>query len=151
MADELEIKDLGSLKYFLRMEIARSKEGILVNQRKYILDLLEDTGMSGCRPVDTPVDPNVKLGDSEEDSVDTSRYQKLVGRLIYLSHTRPDIAFAVSLISQFMHSPRKRHLEVAYRILQYLKGSPEKGLFFWKQESRRIEIYTNVDLGRFSH
>ena len=123
------------------MEIARSKEGIAVHQRKYILDLLEDTGMSGCRPVD----PNVKLGDSEKDSVDTSRYQKLVGRLIYLSHTRPDIAFAVSLISQFMHSPQKTHMEAAYKTLQYLKGSPRKALFFRKQESQRIEAYTDVD------
>ena len=97
--------------------------------------------MSGCRLVD----PNVKLGGSEENSVDTSRYQKLVGRLIYLSHTWPDIAFAMSLISQFMHSPRKTHMEVAYRILRYLKGSLGKGLFFWKQESRRIEAYINAD------
>ena len=77
-----------------------------MNQKKYILDLLKETGVSGCRPADTPIDSNVKLGDREKDEVvDTSRYQRLVGKLIYLFHTRPDIAFAISRVSQFMHSP----------------------------------------------
>jgi len=61
LATEFEIKDLGSLKYFLGMEVARSKKGISVSQRKYVLDLLQETGMSGCRTVDTPVDPNAIL------------------------------------------------------------------------------------------
>ena len=70
--------------------------------------------MSGCRPVETPIDPNQKLKDSKGDLVDTSRYQKLVGKLVYLSHTRPYIAFVVSLVSQFMHSPHEEHLEGVY-------------------------------------
>ena len=115
LAKEFEIKDLGALRYFLGMEVARSKKGIMVNQRKYILDLLKETGMSGCRPVETPIDPNVKLREGKgSESIDTTRYQKLVGKLIYLSHTRPDIAFAVSLVSQFMHSPKREHLEATY-------------------------------------
>ena len=128
------------------MEVARSKKGITVSQRKYILDLLKETGMSGCKPSDTPVDVSVKLGHIE-DGVPTEkgRYQRLVGRLIYLSHTRPDIAFAVSLVSQFMHSPCEKHLEAVYRILRYLKGSPGKGLFFGKSEKRDIEVYTDAN------
>ncbi|KAK3007413.1 hypothetical protein RJ639_014792 [Escallonia herrerae] len=98
LASEFEIKDLGSLKFFLRMEIARSRKGIAVSQRKYALDLLKETSMSGCRPVETPIDPNQKLGDNKGVPVNTSRYQKPVGKLIYLSHTRPNIAFAVSLM-----------------------------------------------------
>ena len=79
------------------MEIARSKKGIVVSQRKNILDLLMETGMSGCKPADTPVEYNSKLGENEKGTpVDTTRYQKLVGKLIYLSHIRPDIAFAIS-------------------------------------------------------
>ena len=71
--------------------------------------------MSGCRPVDTPIDLNQKLGDDKGgDKVNTTRYQKLMGKLIYLSHTRPNIAFVVSLVSQFMHSPYKKHLEALY-------------------------------------
>ena len=106
LASEFVIKDLGLLRYFLGMEVARSKKGIVVSQRKYILDLLKETGMNGCRPLDTPMDPNVKLGKNGEGVlVDTARYQRLVGKLIYLSHTRLDIAFAVSMVSQFMHAP----------------------------------------------
>ncbi|KAK2975555.1 hypothetical protein RJ640_011568 [Escallonia rubra] len=67
LAFEFEIKDLGSLKFFLGMEIARSRKGIAVSQRKYVLDLLKETGMSGCRPVETPIDPNQKLGDNKGD------------------------------------------------------------------------------------
>ena len=110
-AGEFEIKDLGSLKYILGMEVARSKKGIVVSQQKYILDLLKETGMMGCRPANTPIDPNQKLrSEGKGDPVDTTRYQRLVGRLIYLSHTRPNIAFAVSLVSQFMQSPHEEHL-----------------------------------------
>lgn len=122
------------------------KRGIVVSQRKYILDLLKETGMSGCRPADTPIDPNQKLGDTKDGNlVNTTRYQKLVGKLIYLSHTRPDIAFAVSIVSQFMHSPYEVHLEAVYRILRYLKSTPGKGLFFKKSEQKTIEAYTNAD------
>lgn len=91
--------------------------------------------MSGCRPVDTSIDPNQKLGDTKDGNpVNTTQYQKLVGKLIYLSHTQPDIAFAVSIVSQFMHSPYEVYLEVVYRILIYLKSTPGKGLFFKKSE-----------------
>ncbi|RVX19263.1 Retrovirus-related Pol polyprotein from transposon RE1 [Vitis vinifera] len=146
LALEFEIKDLGSLRYFLGMEVARSKRGIVVSQRKYILDLLKETGMSGCRPADTPIDPNQKLGDTNDGNlVNTTRYQKLVGKLIYLCHTRPDIAFAVSIVSQFMHSPYEVHFEAVYRILRYLKSTPGKGLFFKKSEQKTIEAYTNAD------
>lgn len=125
---EFDIKDLGKLKYFLGMEFARSKEGIFLNQRKYILDLLAETGMTGCKAVETPMDPNVKLKSVAEDEiVDKERYQRLAGRLFYLSHTRPDIAFAVSVISQFIHAPGAAHFEAIFRILRYLKGTPGKG------------------------
>lgn len=68
------------------MKVACSKKGIVVSQRKYILDLLKETGMSGCRPVDTPIDPNQKLGDTKDGNpVNTTRYQQLVGKLIYLT------------------------------------------------------------------
>ena len=138
ISSAFEIKDLGPLMYFLGMEVARSKKGIVASQQKYVLDLLKETSMSGCRTVDTPINPNQKLGDDKEgDVVNTTRYQKLVAKLIYLSHTRLDIAFAVSLVSQFMHSPYKKHLEAVYRILRYLKGTPGKGLLLQKTTRQR--------------
>ncbi|RVX04688.1 Retrovirus-related Pol polyprotein from transposon RE1 [Vitis vinifera] len=144
-SEEFEVKDLGNLKYFLGMEVARSRKGIVVSQRKYILDLLKETGMLGCKPIDTPMDSQKKLGiEKESTPVDRGRYQRLVGRLIYLSHTRPDIGFAVSAVSQFMHSPTEEHMEAVYRILRYLKMTPGKGLFFRKTENRDTEVYSDA-------
>ena len=77
------------------MEVARSRKEISISQRKYVLDLLTETGMLGCKPSDTPIKAR-KRTESDEKPVDRERYQQLVGRLIYLSHTRLDIAFAVS-------------------------------------------------------
>ncbi|RVX06515.1 Retrovirus-related Pol polyprotein from transposon RE1 [Vitis vinifera] len=146
LSEEFEVKDLGNLKYFLGMEVARSRKEIVVSQRKYILDLLKETGMLGCKPIDTPMDSQKKLGiEKESTPVDRGRYQRLVGRLIYLSHTRPDIGFAVSAVSQFMHSPTKEHMEAVYRILRYLKMTLGKGLFFRKTENRDTEVYSDAD------
>ncbi|RVW69137.1 Retrovirus-related Pol polyprotein from transposon RE1 [Vitis vinifera] len=146
LSEEFEVKDLGNLKYFLGMEVARSRKGIVVSQRKYILDLLKKTGMLGCKPIDTPMDSQKKLGiEKESTPVDRGRYQWLVGRLIYLSHTRPDIGFAVSAVSQFMHSPTEEHMEAVYRILRYLKMTPGKGLFFRKTENHDTEVYSDAD------
>ncbi|KAL0543454.1 hypothetical protein IC582_018550 [Cucumis melo] len=146
MGDEFEIKDLGNLKYFLGMEVARSKEGISVSQRKYTLDLLTETGMLGCRPADTPIEFNCKLGNSDDQvPVDKEQYQRLVGKLIYLSHTRPDISFAVSVVSQFMQAPYEKHMEAVNRILRYLKNTPGKGLMFRKTNRKTIEAYTDSD------
>ena len=77
--------------------------------------------------------------------IEREKFQRLVGRLIYLSHTRPNIAFAVSMVSQFMHSPGHDHFDAAYRILRYLKGTPGRGLMFIKRDSLQIEVYTDAD------
>jgi hypothetical protein len=95
LSKEFEVKDLGQLRYFLGIEIARSPKGIVLSQRKYVLDLLNKTGMLGCRPASTPIDQNHKLCAQSEDPTDKERYQRLVGCLIYLCHTRPDITYAV--------------------------------------------------------
>ncbi|XP_050877706.1 uncharacterized mitochondrial protein AtMg00810-like [Lathyrus oleraceus] len=93
---------MGFMRYFLGMKVARSKNGIVVSQQKYILDLLKETGMCGCRP-------------------------------------------AVSVVSQFMHSPFEKHLEAVYRILRYLKGNTGKGLFFKKTSERNVFIFIGAD------
>ncbi|RVW33059.1 SART-1 family protein DOT2 [Vitis vinifera] len=119
LATEFEIKELGKLKYFFRL---------------------------GVKPVSIPKDPNHKLGEAkEEPMVDKRMYQRLVGRLIYLAHTRPDIAYSVSVISQFMHDPREPHLQTAYKVLHYLKGNPGKGILFKKNNTLALEAYTDAD------
>ena len=81
-----------------------------------------------------PIEPNRKLGEALEDSmVDKGSYQRLVGKLIYLAHTQPDIAYAVGVVRQFMHNPKEVHLRAVYRILHYLKGTPGKSIFFKKE------------------
>ncbi|KAK8936826.1 hypothetical protein KSP39_PZI012397 [Platanthera zijinensis] len=129
-----QTKDLGSLRYFLGLEIARRPDGLTLSQRKYCLDLLHDAGQSGCKPSDTPMDVNHKLcaqaSDSDHLLQNPEYYRRLVGKLIYLTVTRPDISFAVGLVSRYMHSPRKSHLQAVERILRYLKNAPGQGLVY---------------------
>ena len=92
------------------------------------------------------MDPNLKLSNTKEDvAVDKEMYQRLVGRLIYLSHTRPDIAYAVSMVSQFMHYPKENYLQAVHRILQYLKGTPRRGILFKRNGNTTLEAYTDAD------
>ncbi|XP_043808343.1 uncharacterized mitochondrial protein AtMg00810-like [Manihot esculenta] len=126
-----QTKDLGKLKYFLGIEVVQSKIGITISQRKYALDILEETGMLDCRHVDTPMDPNVKLVPKQwEPLKDPARYRRLVGKLNYLTITRPDISFVVSMVSQFLQTPYSSHWDVVIRILRYIKGVPGHGLLY---------------------
>ncbi|XP_031283171.1 uncharacterized protein LOC116141841 [Pistacia vera] len=120
LAQDFEIEDLGQLRYFLGIEIARNKKGIYVSHRKYVLDLLKDIGMLDCKPIETTIEQNVKFVEINGDTpVAKGRYYRLVGKLIYLSHTRLDIAFSVSVVSQHMNNPQEKHLEVVNRSLRY--------------------------------
>ena len=131
LAVEFEMKDLGNVRFFFGMEVSRNQIGVSISQRKYNLDLLKETGMLGYKHVETPMDPSMKLQTVKDDTlVDKGRYQRLVGWLIYLQYTRPDITFSVNCVSQFMHSPTENHMTVIYRILKYLKGTPGRGLLF---------------------
>ena len=87
LAQAFEVKDLGYLRYFLRIEVAHSSKEIFLSQRKYILDLLTEIGMFGCQPIATPIEQNHRLVADTGVPVDREHYQRLVGRLIYLSHT----------------------------------------------------------------
>lgn len=148
LSKEFEMKDLGPLKYFLGIEVSRSSKGIFLSQRKYAADLLHETGMSACQPpVDTPMEEGLKLCiETSQVPVDKGRYQRLVGRLLYLAHTRPDIAYALSIVSQFMHNPGEQHMNAVMRILRYLKTAPGKGILFSKNTNKQhIEVYTDAD------
>lgn len=102
--------------------------------------------MLGCKLKDIPIEPNHKLGLlNKSKTVDRERYQQLISKLIYLSHTRFDITFAVSVVSQFMHSPGEEHFEVAYPILEYLKGKLGRDLLLENHGHSQIEAYTDAD------
>jgi len=126
-----KIKDLGDLRYFLGFEIARSKKGIMMNQRKYALELLTDASLLACKPA-TALDNLVKLSSTGSVSfIDVHAYKRLIGRLMYLTNTRPDITCSVQQLSQFFDKPTIVHYDAAIRILKYIKGASSLGLFFF--------------------
>ncbi|KAK3021290.1 hypothetical protein RJ639_047281 [Escallonia herrerae] len=142
------IKDLGDLKYFLGIEFSRSKKGIFMSQRKYALDILQDSGLLGVRPDKFPMEQNLKL--TPTDGIlqsDPTKYRRLVGRLIYLTVTRPDIVYSVRTLSQFMHEPRKPHWNAAIRILKYIKGNPGQGLLFPSTNNLALKVFCDSDWG----
>ncbi|KAK8576714.1 hypothetical protein V6N13_015147 [Hibiscus sabdariffa] len=109
------------------MGVARSSKGLVINQSKYVLDLLHKVGMLGCKPADTPMEDGLKLNKEGGSSVDKERFQRLVGELVYLSLTRPDIALPVNMISQYMMNPNEEHMTAANKILRgnSLKEGPQ--------------------------
>ncbi|KAG5556472.1 hypothetical protein RHGRI_006920 [Rhododendron griersonianum] len=140
------IKDLGDLKYFLGIEFSRSRKGIFMSQRKYALDILEDAGLLGARPEKFPIEQHLKLTLTDGVLLDNpTRYRRLVGRLIYLTVTRPDIVYSIQTLSQFMHQPKKPHLEAALRVLRFIKGTPGQGLLFSATNNLALKAYCDSD------
>ncbi|GJV69414.1 ribonuclease H-like domain-containing protein [Tanacetum coccineum] len=117
------IKDLGELKYFLGIEVIKTNDGICLSQRKYCLEILSEYGLLAYKPSQTPIESKLIIGGKPINTKDKplkniTEYQKLLGKLIYLTHTRPDISYAVYSLSQFMHSPLESHLKLGLRILR---------------------------------
>ena len=110
MMSSFEMTDLGPLQYFLGLEVKQSNGLVHVGQKKYAEELLKRVGMLNCKPMSTPVNTNEKLQlNDNSGSVDGKRYRRIVGGLLYLTHTRPYFMFAVSLVTRYMHCPSKHH------------------------------------------
>ncbi|KAI5350419.1 hypothetical protein L3X38_003310 [Prunus dulcis] len=149
LSSQFRIKDLGTLKYFLGVEVARSKAGITICQRKYTLDILEEAGLLGAKPTKVPMEADLVLTHAGSSSLhEPARYRRLVGKLIYLTITRPEIAYTVNTLSQFMQDPQRHHLDAAYRLLRYLKGAPGQGLMFSSQSELHLIGYCDADWAR---
>ena len=153
LKSKFRIKDLGVLKFFLGIEIVKCKSGVCLCQRKYVLELLHEYGMIGCKPALTPFDLTTTVSNKGIDGKDCvlkdfTGYQKLIGKLIYLTITRPDISFAIQTLSQFMHSPRKSHVKLAMSVLRYLKQCPGKGITLVKCAELKLIGYVDVDWGK---
>ncbi|KAK8918961.1 hypothetical protein KSP39_PZI021675 [Platanthera zijinensis] len=145
-----QTKDPGPLRYFLCLEVARWPDGLVLSQRKYCLDLLRDADYSGCKPIDTPIDANHKLRAQASDSdlllQNPEYYRRLVGKLIYLTVTIPDISFAVGIVSRYMHTPRRSHLQAVERILRYLKTAHGQSLVYKTSSSAPMLVaYSDAD------
>ena len=146
MMKMFEMTDLGLMNYFLGIEVNQQKEGIFICQKKYTEALLKKFKMYGCKPVATPLVTNEKLQKKDgAPEADASRYRSLIGSLLYLTATRPDIMYAVSLLSRFMQSPSQIHFGVGKRILRYLQGTKEFGIWYKTMTSSRLLGYTDSD------
>lgn len=140
------IKDLGDLKYFLGIEFARSQKGIFMSQRKYALDIVHDAGLTGSKPELFPMEQNLRLtSESGEKLHDPSKFRRLVGRLIYLTVTRPDIVYSVRTLSQFMQVPTTHHWNAALRLLRYIKGTPGQGLLLPADNQLKLTAFCDSD------
>ena len=140
------MKDLGKLKYFLGIEVGRGEEGFMLTQRKYALDIIEETGLLGAKPVATPMEQRHQLGtDKSAFLKDARKYRRLVGRLIYFSVTRPYLTYAVHILSQFMQTPRENQWKAALRVVRYLKGTVGQGILLSSSSDFSISVYCDAD------
>ena len=146
MKKKFEMSDLGLLHFFLGLEVKQVEDGVFVSQRKYAVDLLKKFNMLNCKVVATPMNSNEKLqAEDGTERADARRFKSLVGGLIYLTHTRPDIAFAVGVISRFMHCPSKQHLGAAKRLLRYIARTYDFGIWYGHVQEFKLVGYTDSD------
>ncbi|GJT97200.1 uncharacterized mitochondrial protein-like protein [Tanacetum coccineum] len=142
---EFSVKDLGPLKYFLGIEVAKTSNVLVLSQRKYTLDILKDNGKLGYKPSSFPIE-GLKLDKGEnEPSIDASQYCRLIGRLLYLQATRPNITYFVNVLSQFVADPRNNHLEAANRVFKYLKATPGQGILLSRAGDPVLTAYCESD------
>uniref|UniRef100_A0A2N9G7W9 Reverse transcriptase Ty1/copia-type domain-containing protein n=1 Tax=Fagus sylvatica TaxID=28930 RepID=A0A2N9G7W9_FAGSY len=143
---DFAVKDLGSLHYFLGIEVIRNNAGILLSQKRYILDLLKRTHMLEAKPVSSPMASSTSLSAHEgEPFPDQTLFRSTVGALQYLSLTRPDIAFTINKLSQFMHKPTLLHWQSVKRLLRYLKNTLTYGLQIFKSSCLDLQAFSDAD------
>lgn len=148
ISERFEVKDMGELKYFLGIQVIQEDGKVWIGQPTYTENILKKFGMEDCKPVSTPVDANSKLTNADADNVphNQSDYQSAVGSLLYLSSaTRPDIAFAVSNVARYCSNPTSEHWTAVKRILRYLKGTVNYGVFFTNEMESECVGFSDAD------
>lgn len=140
------IKDLDPLKYFLGIEVSRTKYGMVLSQQKYSMEILPDCGQLGCCPSAFPMEQNLRLNQCHEThKTDASLYWLLIGRLLYLQVTHLDIDYVVNVLIQFVSDPRTDHMDVVLRVLRYLKSTLGQGIFIPNNGGFNLVAYYDAD------
>lgn len=143
---KFSIKDLGTLKYFLGIEVGKVPEGLVLSQRNFIVDILKDSGMLGSRSKSFPREQDLKVDkDESKPKVDANQYHRLIVRLLYLQATRLDLAYPINILSQFVTNPFQPHLDALYRILCYLKATPGQGIILPCSGGTNVVAYSDYD------
>ncbi|CAL2237292.1 unnamed protein product [Prunus armeniaca] len=146
MMEHYEMTDLGVLHHFLGMGVIQSKQSIFLHQKKYGQKLVENFGLKDCKILATPLAMNEKLSKNDgSEAADEGEYRQIVGSLLYLTATRPDIMFAASLLARFMHNPTKKHMGTAKRVLRYIQGTIDFGIVFEKGKETTLIGYCDSD------
>jgi hypothetical protein len=146
MMQAFEMSDLGLMSFFLGMEIKQSRGVIFIGQEKYTKEILKKFQMENCKPTATPMNQKDKF--SKEDGtarVNEEKYRSLIGCLLYLTATRPDILYATNLLSRFMHCPSELHMRAAKRILRYIKGTCSFGVKFMQCKTLKLHGFSDSD------
>ena len=147
---EFEMTDLGEAQQYLGVEISRYPNGIFLSQGGYISKLLEKFNVKSCNPMKLPIDPKLQLSRNMGTSkIDPEEYRSLVGSLIYLSHTRLDISYAVGSVARYMQDPEIAHFQAIKKILRYLSGTATYGLLLDSRSNNcTFHSYVDADWGR---
>jgi len=145
LSEQFLMSDLGPLRYFLGIEVSSTSDGIYLSQEKYIQDLLDRSSLTDHRTVETPIELNLHLRTTDgEPLTDPTRYRHIVGSLVYLGVTRPDISYAVHILSQFVSAPTHLHYSHLLRVLRYLRGTITRRLFFPRSSSFQLQAYSDA-------
>jgi hypothetical protein len=148
LKQDFALKDLGELHYFLGIEVNKVTDGLVLTQEKYASDLLKRVNMFSCKPVTTPLSTSERLSAFEGARLgprDATNYRSIVGALQYLTLTRPDIAFLVNKVCQFLHAPTEIHWAAIKRILRYLRQNTKIGLKIRKTSSMLVSAFYDAD------
>ncbi|GJQ93817.1 retrovirus-related pol polyprotein from transposon TNT 1-94 [Tanacetum coccineum] len=146
MSSKFQMSMMGQMSFFLGLQVSQSPGGIFINQAKYALETLKKYGMDLSDPVDTPMVDRLKLDkDLMGIPVDQTRFRGMVGSLMYLTTSRPDLVFAVCMCARYQAKPTKKHLEAIKRIFRYLKGTINMGLWYPKDNAMSLTAYADAD------
>ncbi|GJV43731.1 putative ribonuclease H-like domain-containing protein [Tanacetum coccineum] len=146
MKDKFQMSSMGELTFFLGLQVQQKEDGIFISQDKYVAEILKKFNYTDVKSASTPVDlekPLVKDGDA--DDVDVHLYRSMIGSLMYLTASRPDIMFAVCACARFQVTPKTSHLLAVKRIFRYLKGKPTLGLWYSRDSPFELVAYTDSD------